>query len=124
MALIFSAFGFFAVGPSHSLSVLSPKMSHIGTTYHFPPLDTPMNGDQLHPVSLSDSESLPSTFPHFSSNTTPSQPIGRAPLSFSSAPIVDALLIDNLAKDFLLEPVQRANLHAFIKVTGYHYWLL
>lgn len=32
------------------------------------------------------------------------------------APVIDALMVDNLVKDFDLEPGQRANLHAFVQV--------
>jgi hypothetical protein len=31
---------------------------------------------------------------------------------------IDPLMIDNLAKDFNLEPMQRANLHAFVAVSN------
>jgi hypothetical protein len=39
-------------------------------------------------------------------------------LSFSGTPLIDPLLIDNLAQDFNLEPTQRANLHAFVTVSN------
>lgn len=37
----------------------------------------------------------------------------------SPAPIIDALAVDTLAKDFELEPVQRANLQAFVKMGSF-----
>lgn len=41
-----------------------------------------------------------------------------SPVPTMSAPMIAPLVIDNLAKDFNLEPRQRANLHAFVKVFG------
>ena len=63
---------------------------------------------------------LPSpTFPPFGSNVAaPSQNFRDTPLPLPSTPNIDPLAIDILAKDFNLEPVQRANLHAFIQVCG------
>jgi len=47
----------------------------------------------------------------------PYEPNAPSPsLSFTPSTVIDPLLIDNLAKDFNLEPTQRANLHAFITI--------
>lgn len=104
-------------------------MSHIGATFNFPPLCTSTGDDQLHAATPNGTESPPTNYLSFGSNTTAaSQTFRDTPLSFSSSPIVDALAIDNLAKDFHLEPVQRANLHAFIQVnrlspdSDYHFY--
>jgi hypothetical protein len=37
-------------------------------------------------------------------------------LVWASGPLINSLAIDNLAKDFQLEPIQQANLHALVKV--------
>jgi len=47
----------------------------------------------------------------------PFEPSAPSP-SFTPRAVIDPLLIDNLAKDFNLEPTQRANLHAFITVSN------
>src|ERR1700685_1280626 len=105
-------------------------MSHIGATFNFPPLCTSTNEDQLHTATPNNTGSPPTNYLPFGSNTTaPSQTFRDTPLSFSSSPIIDTLVINNLAKDFCLEPIQHANPHAFIQVnspgpdSNYHFLL-
>ena len=58
---------------------------------------------------------------HFSFSALTPQPFGRSLPSLTPTPIIDALAIDSLMKNFELEPVQCANLHAFIKVTSFSF---
>jgi hypothetical protein len=74
-----------------------------------------MSQDQPHFAIASENQSPPPGFCLFGSHTTPTQQFRDTPLS--STPIIDPLLVDNFAKDFQLEPVQCANLCAFIQVT-------
>jgi hypothetical protein len=76
--------------------------------FNFPHPGTPMSHDQTNLLLLDDSP----THTSFGSNARP----GNSALPLPSAPFIDALLIDNLAKDFALEEIQRANLHAFVQV--------
>jgi len=92
-------------------------MSHLDADFNFPPVGTPMSQDQPHLAIASENQS-PLGFSLFGSRTAPSQQFRDVPLS--PTPIIDPLLVDNFAKDFQLEPVQCANLRAFIQVTHCH----
>jgi hypothetical protein len=80
--------------------------------FNFPPLGTPISHDRTNSLRLDDSPQHADT-PSFGSN--PQHTLNSA-FSPPSAPFLDTLLIDNLAKDFGLEEIQRANLHAFVQV--------
>jgi hypothetical protein len=75
----------------------------------------------IHQDSLDPSLSPDSQRQHFSFNASTPQPFGGSLPSLTPTPIIDALAINTLAKDFELEPVQRANLHAFVKVTSFSF---
>jgi len=99
--------------PSHltipcNIPTLPANMSNASTVFNFPHLGTPTSHDQTNPLLLDDS----STHTLFGSNARP----GNSALPLPSTAFIDALLIDNLAKDFALEEIQRANLHAFVQV--------
>jgi hypothetical protein len=66
----------------------------------------------------------PTSFHNFTAPSTPIQQTrSGSSITFSSPPLIDPLLIDNLGKEFRLEDVQRANLHAFIKVELLNYFV-
>jgi hypothetical protein len=96
-------------------------MSHANTAFSFNTPRSMMNHDQLHLPMPRLSESPPpvqqqqSSSP-FGSNMAASQPFDDAAPPLSSTSAINPLMIDNLAKDFQLEPVQCANLHAFVQV--------
>lgn len=56
----------------------------------------------------------PASSPMSNDSGQPLPPLDFGPLA--PVPLIDHLTIDNLAKEFRLEPVQRANLHAFAGV--------
>lgn len=59
--------------------------------------------------------------PHTNSfHPNPPNLLFSSPMAMSPVPMVEPLLIDNLAHDFQLEAVQRANLHAFLQVLKFH----
>lgn len=65
------------------------------------------------------SESPPPDLRTYQGPTTSYSPDGRNTMPSQNPPasLIDPLMIDTLAKDFELEPRQRANLHAFVKVS-------
>jgi hypothetical protein len=91
-------FALMSVNNGHSFSFQPPALMSAD------PLSLPHNSDL---VSLG--------FSSFSSNASPLSFVGSPSPSLSPA-ILDALTVDTLAKDFQLEPVQHANLQAFVKV--------
>ena len=102
--------------PFAPITLSAFKLSYMSATFNFPPVGIPQHHDQLHATIQSDNGTPSPNFSAFSSAMAPSQHFRDAPSSPPPAMVIDALLIDNLAKDFQLEPVQRANLHAFVQV--------
>jgi hypothetical protein len=82
-----------------------------GTAFNFDP-PAPMNPDQY----IMPSNSTSQSFGSFSPSMSTSQSFAGSSPPVLPAPIIDALTVDTLAKDFQLEPIQRANLQAFVKV--------
>ena len=93
-------------------------MSHTTPAFSFSPIgSTPMSLDQSPFTTPRENQSPSPTFSFFGSNVAaPSQNFRDTPLPLLSTPNINPLAIDILAKDFNLEPVQWANLHAFIQV--------
>jgi hypothetical protein len=81
-------------------------------TFNFGSPTPPIHQDPLDPLLSAGSQ--PQNFGY--TNMATAQQFAASPSPLSSVPIIDPLAIDTLAKDFELEPVQRANLHAFVKV--------
>lgn len=82
--------------PSHNdNNDLNPGRTYQYTTYDGSPLNTHHDGSPL-----------PSNHRH--------QP--ATPSFMPRVPIIDVLAVDNIVKEFDLEPGQRANIHAFVQV--------
>lgn len=86
----------------------------------FHPMPSPFNTSNVNTGQYSDvgsandpPRSLPLPAPVFAAPTTEKE---NSPPSQNL--VIPALVIDNLAKDFKLEPHQRAKLHSFVSVSG------
>ena len=98
-------------------------MSFANATYNFSSGDPPTTPASHHlPMPRSE---LPPLLDRQSQAIQPYHRDTPGPsLSFTPNSVIDPLMIDNLAKDFSLEPTQRANLHAFITVRDHKVYIV
>jgi len=82
-------------------------------TFNFSAPPVPVHQEPLDPSLSPEPQPQGFIFPNMSSASQSFTALSSPP---SSSPIIDALSIDTLAKDFELEAIQRANLYAFVKV--------